>query len=317
MTRRSRFPPRIRRQIFLDDQHLNEAGRELASSALRNPSDQLTDDSFREFVDRIRSRMGFSDFALEEMDRLTDPHGWARRAWGSRRTEIYGVPRPPGYESIGCIGFVIRVMTNAYEETMGRAGVRRAQFLARHIHRGSEQNMYELLVRRYGWIGVYVNPDVYHPEDGNKHHLQEYWMHARRLRYHQVPITYNVVNYRPTDRRNANFNKAIEEWHTSAQQSGGSAPRAVLIRRNVRTIVENHDLVNQFRKIKFAIGASRGFQHTWLYSRGYVVEAHWDKRGPDVFDETDLFRDWPWLSNVVVVPPDALIERLQDLVPSP
>ena len=66
------------------------------------------------------------------------------------------------------------------------------------------------------------------------------------------------------------------------------------------------------KRIKFAYGLSRGGRHTWLFSYGRVYEVHWDQIGSNLYDSSP-FESFEWLSSLIVIPPDAVSERLQDL----
>ncbi|MEA1933833.1 MAG: hypothetical protein U9N60_05310 [Thermodesulfobacteriota bacterium] len=65
------------------------------------------------------------------------------------------------------------------------------------------------------------------------------------------------------------------------------------------------------KKVKFAVGVSRGGKHTWLYSLGKVYEVHWDKIGAELYEVTNL-EDYAWLSGALVVPPDAIVAAIFD-----
>lgn len=73
--------------------------------------------------------------------------------------------------------------------------------------------------------------------------------------------------------------------------------------------VANLDVI---KKVKFAYGLSRGGMHTWLYSHGRVHEVHWDQTGVNLYDSSPL-ESYSWLSSLIVIPPDAAPEGLQDL----
>ena len=56
----------------------------------------------------------------------------------------------------------------------------------------------------------------------------------------------------------------------------------------------------------FSTSQVRGGMHTWLFSKGFVYEVHWDKAGKELYDKTDI-TNFPWQSNMIVVPPDAKV----------
>ena len=150
------------------------------------------------------------------------------------------------------------------------------------------------LVNTHKWTGIYYNPDVNHPRDGNLEHTYSYYKKVvLSKQYYKIPISYWVINYKPTPKINGNYK--------SFSGIGGSKD---LTKKDVSQL-------DMLKKVKFAVGVSRGGKHTWLYSFGKVYEVHWDKIGAELYEATNL-EDYAWLSGALVVPPDAIVAGIFD-----
>jgi hypothetical protein len=64
---------------------------------------------------------------------------------------------------------------------------------------------------------------------------------------------------------------------------------------------------DRFSQVKFAYGLARGGRHTFLCSYGMIFEVHWESIGADLY-ERSAFYYYPWLSGVMVTPPDATFD---------
>lgn len=217
--------------------------------------------------------MSFSDHAHRKMMDLYDNHA---HECGSEVCGAY-----PGKTPTDCITYVINVLSDAFEKNGDRLAATKVKTLGKH---GTELAAY--LVDKHKWKGVYINPDVNHPRDKDFEHVLTYKKVKEKSPYYGVPIEHAVVNYSPTSSNDPNF--------VSFKGRGMSADPTH----------KDDSQLNQLKKVKFGVGISRGGQHTWLYSSGYVYEVHWDKVGAELYEATDI-ESFDWLSGAIVIPPDA------------
>jgi hypothetical protein len=189
----------------------------------------------------------------------------------------------PGKAPTDCITYVINVLKHAFEKGGDTAAASEVGKLGKH---GTKLAAY--LVNTHKWVGIYYNPDVNHPRDGDVEHPYSYRKKTLLSRqYFDIPISYWVINYNPTPKTNPNFK--------SFSSIGGSkdpTPKDTVS-------------LDKLKKVSFAFGISRGGKHTWLYSLGKVYEVHWDRVGSDLYEATN-FEEFPWLSGALVAPPDAI-----------
>jgi hypothetical protein len=188
----------------------------------------------------------------------------------------------PNKKATDCITYVINVLKYAFDQTGDKAAAEQVANLGRY---GTKLAAY--LVKTHQWKGVYYNPDVNHPSDGQLEHPYSYFKKANLSKvYYDIPISHMVINYSPTPATNP---------HLKSFSSLGGIKDP--------TVKESKQL-DELKKIPFAVGLSRGGMHTWLYSTGSIYEVHWDRIGSDLYEATN-FEDYAWLSGALVVPPDA------------
>lgn len=216
----------------------------------------------------------FSEHAYDKMLALYNKHD---HEVGSELKKLL----PDKYkdlESTDCITYSLNVISYAFKETGKNEAAKQVWKLGQH---GNELATY--LVNSHNWLGVYINPDVFHPTDKDDEHTYSHLIAQKKCTYYKIPLSYRVVNYRPTD-------KTHEAFQALNKHKGVTALNAVDI--------------NHLKSVKFGFGISRGGMHTWLFSKGDVYEVHWDKVGADLYEKTSL-ANYPWLSGAIVVPPDA------------
>lgn len=140
------------------------------------------------------------------------------------------------------------------------------------------------LVTQKNWVGIYVNPDVVHPRDSMDEHTFTYYIANKYCHYHNIPVKYQTVNYNPTPTSHPSFQG--------------------LMKQKGQTTLNSVDIA-ALKNIQFGIGMSRGGAHMWLFSKGYVYEVHWDEV-PSLYEKKAI-EDFPWLSNIIIVPPDGAL----------
>ncbi|HEY5704136.1 MAG TPA: hypothetical protein VIS96_01015 [Terrimicrobiaceae bacterium] len=218
--------------------------------------------------------MTFTDFALEKMMDLYNNHN---DEVGSQIKAQH-----PDKKPTDCITYVINVLKHAFEKD-GRKPV--AQKVAQLGKKGTELAAY--LVNEQKWTGIYYNPDVNHPRDGDLNHTFSRKVALESKKYYTIPLSYWLINYRPTPETDPKYQ--------SFSGVGGSKEPTKL----------DQTQLQMFQKVKFAYGVSKGGKHVWLYSLGTIYDVHWDKIGADLYKATK-FEDFEWLSGALVAPPDAL-----------
>ncbi|MFC1749685.1 hypothetical protein ACFL2V_12865 [Pseudomonadota bacterium] len=214
----------------------------------------------------------FSDFAYE---RLLDLYNNHSHEVGSELKKD-DPAKYAKYKSTDCITYALNVISHAFENTGNPAAAKKVWKLGKH---GTELAKY--LVESHNWKGVYINPDVIHPADGDDEHAFTSHLASKTCKYYKIPLEYKVINYSVTP-------KTGPEFGTVNRRKGVTPLNTVDIK--------SLDLVN------FGFGVSRGGRHTWLFSAGKVYEVHWDEIGVNLYEASPI-RTYQWLSGVIVVPP--------------
>jgi hypothetical protein len=215
----------------------------------------------------------FSDFAYEKLVALYAKHG-------HEVGRVLFESNPEKYKSFSvtdCITYALNVIAYAFEQTGDNRAAKQIWKLGKH---GTDLSAY--LVKTHNWKGVYINPDINHPQDVDSEHSFSHHMAVRTCLYYEIPLVYQVINYSVT----AKTHPAFRKLNTRAGQ----------------TPLNNIDLAS-LALVKFGFGVSRGGRHTWLFSQGKVYEVHWDGMGDTLYEASPL-RSYPWLSGAIVVPPD-------------
>lgn len=219
----------------------------------------------------------FSDHALKE---LLAQYGSHADRVGSKLFDA----DPAKYRGLGlkrtdCITYVIECL----EAGFGGVGDAAAKAKVRQLGKyGTKLASY--LVKTKKWVGVYINPDEFHPDDGKQEHPYSGYLVKKNCKYYDIPMKYMVTNYRPTPKTNPYFKKVNP---AKGEQKLDSVSYAVL------------------SKVKFAFGLSKGGLHTWLFSKGKVYEVHWDElpTSGNLFEATEL-KSFYWNSGAIIVPKD-------------
>jgi hypothetical protein len=217
----------------------------------------------------------FSQHAQTKMLDLYNNHG---HEVGSQIKSMH-----PGKTPTDCITYVINVLKHAFEKSGNKAAADKVVKLGQY---GTALAAY--LVNSQKWKGVYYNPDVNHPRDGQLEHPFSYYKKALlSKKYYDIPISHWVIDYKPTPKSDPNYK--------SFSGIGGSKALTT----------QDTTQLDKLKKAKFGVGVSRGGKHTWLYSLGNVYEVHWDQIGAGLY-EASSFEDYPWISGALAIPPDAL-----------
>ncbi len=189
------------------------------------------------------------------------------------------------YKATDCITYVLNVLAYAFEQSGDHTTSRSVWSYGKKPSDGKFYGslLAQKLISHHHWVGIYINPDVVHPRDAANEHNFSHYVVNNKCHYYQIPVKYKVVNYSPTS-----------TTHVSYQQLVPGKGKTKLNAIDITTL----------QKLKFGFGLSRGGMHTWVYSEGYIYEVHWDQIGSGLYEKTKL-EDFPWLSGVIIVPPDA------------
>ncbi|MFL0796625.1 MAG: hypothetical protein K6L73_03945 [Cellvibrionaceae bacterium] len=175
-----------------------------------------------------------------------------------------------------CITMAIWVLQYAFRQQSKNDIASRVGSLG---EKGTELARY--LIEQQHWKAVYYNPDVNHPLDGSGEHIVSYYQQVKKhcsYSVDRVPVTNKVINYRPSGKIVTPYLKPTEK------------------------VTVDYDL---FKSIPFGVGMSRGGTHVWLYASGKVYESHWDREFSNGLYTAMPLNQFPWLSGIVVVPPDS------------
>ena len=175
-----------------------------------------------------------------------------------------------GYKRTNCITYVMNCISYGFKKS---GDINASDKVWNYIIRGTDLASY--LIHRHDWEGVYLNPDVKKPADDDSEHPYSYRIARKHCSYYGLPVSAFALNYRPT-----------EVW------DGDTATR------------KNNKDIAVLDEIKFGFGVSRCGTHTWLFSEGRVYEVHWSSIGVDLYEHSSLKDDFPWLSSLLIVPPD-------------
>jgi hypothetical protein len=197
-----------------------------------------------------------------------------------------------GYKLTDCTIYVKNVISYAYEQI----GDSTTAALLRAPKMGL--SLFQFLVDKKGWTGIYWNPDVLRPRDGDPDHVDTYITVMRPPgHYHvewkrtKIDIKVNkdhVVNFEPTPKDEAQpFRKRLKD-------AGLSNPAPTT------------DLFRALTQVRFgAVLGSAGW-HLALLMSGQAYDVYYFA-GPNAKNlyGKEPFKKWAssWCSGVVVVPP--------------
>lgn len=215
------------------------------------------------------------NFSKHAIDKITDIVTNGSQHVGTQ-LKLANVKKYEDYVASDCITMAIWVLKYAFRQTGNTSATKKVGILG---DKGTELAKY--LIDTLNWKAVYYNPDVNHPMDGDGEHISSYYQQVKAscsYSVSKVPVTHRVINYNPSASR--------------------VTPYLGLTKK---TVVD----YNLFRSVPFGVGMSRGGTHVWLYSYGKVYESHWDREFNNGLYTAMQLSSFPWLSGIIVVPPDA------------
>lgn len=200
-----------------------------------------------------------------------------------------------GLEETSCIGYVEKAMKLGYEKT-GMSGDWKQIWSNVRDERGDL--LAKALVQR-GWLAIYYNPDVNHPEDDGppgsqaykdaSEHTHSYKIAKENKKYYGIKISDMLLNYYPTQISSSPDNREVVRYY-----------------RKPDTPTPETKVPKKFSELPFGFIIGRGGSHTAMIIKGKIYEVHWDVgfylNDPLLFDKTDFINEWVWNSGVIVVP---------------
>ena len=249
-----------------------------------------------------------SDF---EVDRLLELYANHEHEIGSLHEDASS----SGLKKTDCITYSINVLEDAFMQIGDKTSAKKVRSLGRYGH-----ELAKYLIKSHGWKTVYVTQDFWHLNvDLNSAHYSEdiesyTALHGSQLKHRKyyagtadLPVHYFAINFSPHSR------PMSYHCHTffdacATEYDGSVFARGIFnaSKRNVET-ERDANALSFLNQVKFGFGLSKGGKHTWLFSKGYVYEVHWD--GADkwyndsLYERTDIV-NWSWVANLLVVPPD-------------
>jgi hypothetical protein len=185
-----------------------------------------------------------------------------------------------------CIEYVLEACQLGHEKTLSSKDW---AFIKGHMVKGMGMAIGEGFAKA-GWMGVYFNPDVKHPFDGNtEKHNYTYAIAKSKRRYQAVDTRDNNRLYK----------------FSVKQLVINYAPTTVYENGTIETNVTPQDTtqINKLKQVPFGVVNVSGGTHTALFSKGYIYEIHWDKSHTDpVLFERTLLENWGWLSGAIQIP---------------
>ena len=252
----------------------------------------------------------FSDFAVEKLLELYSYH----------EHEI-GIQHPSavtsGLKKTDCITYAINSMEYAFSQVGDQKSAKKVRKLGKYGH-----ELAQFLIKNQGWRTVYVTRDFWHvngtPEEVSKHYSSLHTNQLPRNMYYEntadLPVHYFAINFSPYERPWSYHCRNIFE--ACASDYDGSVFARGVFNANKRDVETERDAdaLSFLNRVKFAFGLSKGGRHTWLFSKGYVYEVHWDGIGDGLYERTAI-SSWNWVANLLVVPPDepALVNLKRNL----
>ncbi len=105
-------------------------------------------------------------------------------------------------QATDCITYVLNVLSHGFRQ-VGDDGS--AKEVWKYGERGVDLAKY--LVTDHSWRGIYINPDVAHPRDGDSEHSYTSFLARKKCQYYGIPLKYRVENYLVTSASDDAFQK--------------------------------------------------------------------------------------------------------------
>ena len=190
--------------------------------------------------------------------------------YGSESGYVPPAGSPADLRVGSCIGWALDVTGAAYRE-VGLAAVWQRIYTIT-VNNGARGTVLCRELVRDGWTGIYWNPDVATPADGDAEHTFSAKMaRGGSGKYYEIPVKGMITNYRPSS------------TSTTALDASG---------------------IRRLEKVPYWVGCARGGKHVFVGTRGNVSEFHWEAQptNPDAITQVPL-EAFAWLSGILCVPP--------------
>lgn len=136
----------------------------------------------------------FSQLAVEKIGHILKNHS----NHVGNQLKIQNPEKYKDYIASDCITMAIWVLKDAFEKTARADIARRVGSLG---HKGTELAKY--LIGTHSWQGVYYNPDVNRPYDGEGEHISSYYLQVKKsctYSVSKVPVSHGLTNYKPSSK---------------------------------------------------------------------------------------------------------------------
>ncbi len=211
--------------------------------------------------------MNFSDIAVKNM--LARQSNTTNKV--GRELKKAEPAKYQNFEATDCITFVLNVLRETYKDAGDGITADNLISYGMASRGGSKKKFYgdllaKTLVEKHKWKAIYLTPDRFHPSDGNKEHTYATHLVMKSCRYSDIPVSYTAIDYNPLPKTHRKFQTLFPF----------KARRLNLVDLKV------------LNGIKFGFGISRRGLHTWLFSKGWIYEVHWDQVGSKLYEKRTI-----------------------------
>ena len=221
--------------------------------------------------------------SAKRMDEAMDA-GIAATGHGPYHGSNNMLPAPPGTKTTDCTEYVVEILRQSFAAAGQSAMFDKIMGIAKQKSGSTGFKGIELLKAlqgELGWTGIYFNPDVAHPGDGDDEHPYTAYLARAKGSYYGVEV---------------DPSKSILDYDPSLEYTGrGYVSRGTEL---------NEQSIEAINDIEFGIIAARGGRHMAVIVDGDVYEVHWSSPSTsDGLITAKPLEDWAWMSGVILRPP--------------
>jgi hypothetical protein len=198
----------------------------------------------------------------------------------------------PGYKLTDCTIYVKNVIAYAYKQVGDNAAADHLQAPKVGL------SLFSFLVKEKGWTGIYWNPDVLRPSDGNPDHVDSYITVMRPPGHYRVEWRGTKIDVQVSADRVLNFKRTATR---TAQPY-----RKRLADAGLADPAPTTHLFHALNRVRFGAVLGEAGRHLALLMSGVAYEVNYFA-GPNerLLYSKKPFERWAaeWCSGIVVVPP--------------
>lgn len=207
------------------------------------------------------------------------------------RAEAWKVSNP-GFKLTDCTMYVKNVIAYGYKEAGDNA-------TAAHVRDPKMSlSLFQFLVDQKGWTGIYWNPDVLRPGDGNPDHVDTYITVMRPPGHYRVTWQSTTIDVKVVADHVVNFKRTAV--------GGTLAYRKRLADVGLTDPAPTMDLFRALNRVRFGAVLGEAGRHLALLMSGQAYDVNYFM-GPNArfLYGKESFEKWAktWCSGIVVVPP--------------